>query len=430
MAFCPICKAGCSIDPNDHGLIWDVNCSECKNFRLHDFRLRNRNDEYSLSFYNEEELVILKYWMQNKRDINERVELNKKKIDNIIKNTELPTLTEQTDNILKLLHNLIKSPGEKYKLDDLKKIAPKIGAINEEGVDFVLNHLEGCGIIEINRYFGENPEISFTFKGWTLIEQKYKTKKDFDNQSIIKLEKKSIEIANKNIEKMKNYLFLIGIDKYKDFPDLDSTINDAENLKNILIKNYNFDKKNTLILKNPTRSEIFTALSSLNNKLDDKSNLLIFFAGHGSWNDQRDQGYWLPTDATSSDYSNWISNSDIVDHIKSYKAKHILLISDACFSGSIFKTRDAKINVAAIKLFEKKSRRAITSGNLQPVPDKSIFFKYFLKFLSNNKNKYMDSQSLYCNIKSSIIAESENIPQYGIINNTGDAGGDFIFCLK
>lgn len=429
MAFCPICKAGCSIHTSDFGMIWDINCPECKKFRLHDYRLRNRDNKYSLSFYNEKELAILKYWMQNERDINEKIELNKKKINDIVKNTELPTLTEQNNNLLEFLYNNIEIPGKVYKFD-LEKIASKIGAINEDGVDFVLNHLKNEGIININRYMGENPEISFTFKGWTFIEQKYKIKKDFNNQSIIKFEKKSIEIANKNIEKMKNYLFLIGIDKYKDFPDLDSTIKDAENLKNILIKNYNFDKKNTLILKNPTRSKIFTALSSLNNKLDDKSNLLIFFAGHGSWNDQRNQGYWLPTNATSSDYSNWISNSDIVDHIKSYKAKHILLISDACFSGSIFKTRDAKINVAAIKLFEKKSRRAITSGNLQPVPDKSIFLKYFLKFLSNNKNKYIDSQNLYCNIKSSIIAESENIPQYGIINNTGDDGGDFIFCLK
>ena len=65
-------------------------------------------------------------------------------------------------------------------------------------------------------------------------------------------------------------------------------------------------------------------------------------------------------------------------------SNHTLLISDACFSGSIFKTRSAFRNasVAIQELYKLPSRNAIVSGIMTEVPDKSIF----VEFLRNLKH--------------------------------------------
>src|SRR5262249_27623389 len=47
---------------------------------------------------------------------------------------------------------------------------------------------------------------------------------------------------------------------------------------------------------------------------------LIFYAGHGYWDRERSQGYWLPSDAQNGNHSNWISNGDIRDAIRAIAA--------------------------------------------------------------------------------------------------------------
>ena len=50
-------------------------------------------------------------------------------------------------------------------------------------------------------------------------------------------------------------------------------------------------------------------------------------------------GYWFPADAEKDYTTNWIYNDVLVANLRRIRSRHTLLISDACFSGSIFKTR-------------------------------------------------------------------------------------------
>jgi len=110
------------------------------------------------------------------------------------------------------------------------------------------------------------------------------------------------------------------------------------------VKDYTFEEKNVHLLKNPTRSEIINEFQRLRKALGANDNLLIFYAGHGHWDDEIQQGYWLPSDATLDNPSNWIPNSVIKDYIKGFKTKHTLLIADACFSGNFFRSiNDQKV---------------------------------------------------------------------------------------
>ena len=64
---------------------------------------------------------------------------------------------------------------------------------------------------------------------------------------------------------------------------------------------------------------------------------------------------------------------------------------------------------------------------LNEVPDKSVFFEYFIKRLEQNDQKYTPSLELFSSFRIAVMNNSENVPQYGTIQKTGDEGGDFIF---
>lgn len=230
----------------------------------------------------------------------------------------------------------------------------------------------------------------------------------------------------------KYYALIIGINDYEDekIQSLDNPIADGIKLAQVLSDAYSFDKSEMMVLKNPKREEIIEALDMLSQKVTEKDNLLIFYAGHGIWNEQLNQGYWLPSDAAMDAKSYWISNSTIRDYVGGIRSKHTLLISDACFSGGILKERAVFNNSRAIlELYKLPSRKAMTSGTMKTVPDQSVFIEYLVKSLQNNTAPLLSADQLFRNFKIAVINNSPNgqVPQYGPIVQAGDEGGDFIF---
>jgi hypothetical protein len=232
------------------------------------------------------------------------------------------------------------------------------------------------------------------------------------------------------------YALIIGVEEYQDpnITSLDQPIKDAEKLYNIISTNYTFASQNIKFLKNPGANEITAALEEYYTKLSKEDNLLIFYAGHGYWDEKFDQGYWLAADAERSNRGTWLSNSTIRDYMKAIPAKHTLLITDACFGGGIFKSRNAFSNasVAINQLYKYPSRKAMTSGALSEVPDQSVFIQLLVSRLDENMEKYLSSEELFNSFKVAVINNSANgqIPQYGEVKQTGDEGGDFIFIKK
>lgn len=235
----------------------------------------------------------------------------------------------------------------------------------------------------------------------------------------------------------KYFALLIAVQDYDsgEIGKLDFAISDARGLGDILVSGYTFDKENVISLVNPDRRTIYKTLQVLKNKLTERDNLLIFYAGHGYWLDDMRQGFWLPRDASGiNDPSDWIPNSTVRDYIKAIKARHILLVADSCFSGGIFKTREAfyKQKVSVEKIYELPSRKAITSGSMKTVPDRSVFLEYLIKRLKDNNEQYMDTQKLFASLREAVInnSPSHQTPLYGAISEAGDEGGDFIFVRR
>ncbi len=241
-------------------------------------------------------------------------------------------------------------------------------------------------------------------------------------------------LDERTVKDGKYYALLIGVSEYPDpeIMNLDQPVSDAEKLYNTLTTQYTFEKQNVKLLKSPTREEIIAELDRLNRVITEDDNLLVFYAGHGYWDSQDEVGYWLPSDSKKANTANWMRNTTIRDYLRTVKTKHTILIADACFSGGIFKTRKAFTDApkSIQKLYEVPSRKAMTSGSLKEVPDRSVFLLYLDKRLNENTQPYISAEELFGSFKIAVLNNSPNVPQYGEIKDTGDEGGDFIFIKR
>lgn len=227
------------------------------------------------------------------------------------------------------------------------------------------------------------------------------------------------------------YGLVIGIDHYQDdsIPNQEHGINKAEDLEEVLTSFYNFKDGDIIFLKDATRADILNGLERLTNMASEDDLVLIYFIGRGSWDREANMGYWLPSDADWVKKLNWFPVTELVDFVKAINSKHTLLIVDASFSGSIFKSRAAVSSneTACEKLYELPSRKAITSTSLNDPPEKGILTTYLLKRLSENRSDCLSSQALFRSLKVAVVNNSQGVAQYGTISRTGDQGGDFIF---
>jgi len=230
------------------------------------------------------------------------------------------------------------------------------------------------------------------------------------------------------------FALIMGVNDYQDqtITNLDNPVLDANKLYKVLNEQYTFEKDNMILLENPTRADIIETMDELSVKVTEDDNLLVFYAGHGHWDEEKLLGYWLPSDSRSFSSANWLRNTTLQSYLGTIPSKHTLLIADACFSGGIFKTRRAFYNapLSVTKLHELPSRKAMTSGTLKEVPDESVFIGFLVKRLNDNKDKFISSEKLFASFSEAVMNNSPNTPQFGTIQNAGDEGGDFIFIRK
>ena len=59
-----------------------------------------------------------------------------------------------------------------------------------------------------------------------------------------------------------------------------------------------------------------------------------------------------------------------------------------------------------------------------------MFIFYLVERLNENEEKFLPSEILFSSFKQAVMNNSTNVPQYGVIQNVGDEGGDFIFIRK
>ncbi len=238
------------------------------------------------------------------------------------------------------------------------------------------------------------------------------------------------------------YALIIGNNKYKKLPFLDTPINDAVAVDKVLKEKYGFKTK---VLQNANRYQILSELNKLRAKLNEKDNLLIYYAGHGELDKVNMRGHWLPVDADADNTANWISTVAVTDILNSMSVKHVMVVSDSCYSGAMTRSSLARIEAGVDSgkksewlkaMLKARSRTVLTSGGLKPVMDggggeHSVFANAFLKALNGN-NALLEGQSLYRKVSAGIIAIAaeygiEQVPEYSPIRHAGHESGEFFF---
>ncbi|MEE8526748.1 MAG: caspase family protein [Thermoanaerobaculia bacterium] len=226
---------------------------------------------------------------------------------------------------------------------------------------------------------------------------------------------------------------IIGVANYRSFPGLATAAGDAEELAEVLSAKYGFD---TRVLEDPTHLALLLELKGLSESLDADDELLIYYAGHGKIDQQR--GYWIPADADSTDSGRWIPNETISDYLDLIPARHVLVISDSCYSGTLTRSglaRTATETDEASAVAGKRSRTVLTSGGLQPVldaggGDHSIFAGALLTVLKLN-DRPLAGVNLHREVAARVTWAAsalgvEQVPDYAPIRFAGHETGDFV----
>ena len=238
---------------------------------------------------------------------------------------------------------------------------------------------------------------------------------------------------------------VIGNNSYQFLESLKTAEDDARAVAALLTRDYGFE---TQLLTNATRSQILHAFDNLREKLSSDDNLLIYYGGHGWLDQEMGEGFWLPTDADETYQDRWISDETIRRYVKAYAAKHVLVIADSCFSGSLVRPinriltrgirvkRKNQLNEKKLKkLLRKKVRIAMTSGGLEPVSDgggdgHSVFARALLNGLTQNKG-VIKSERLFVQIHQQVQLEVAQRPNRAAIDGAGhDDDGDFMFVRR
>jgi len=238
--------------------------------------------------------------------------------------------------------------------------------------------------------------------------------------------------------KLGNYrALIIGINKYKDkyIPSLTTARKDAEETAKLLEERYGFQTK-LLLDDKATQKAVFDALRELAESTRENDSVLIYYAGHGELDKLYEDGWWIPSDAKFGNPLTYLDNTQMQKAVRSMKARHVLLISDSCYSGTLFgetRAMPQEINERYyLSLYNEKSRWGMTSGNKEPVQDggtggHSIFAYQLLKALRENEKSFISTQEIYTRIAPIIGNNSEQTPLCKPIRNVGDQGGQFVF---
>ncbi len=231
---------------------------------------------------------------------------------------------------------------------------------------------------------------------------------------------------------------LIGIDEYAHASDLESAVKDVRALRTVLEARYGFhpDRIKQLLNAQATRENIIDTLYALGREAKPEDSVFIYYAGHGQYDKAREHGWWVPTEGKPWRAGTLLENTTILRYIKGMQARHVFLVVDSCFSGSLFGTRAVPpiTDRWYAELHKERSRWGLTSGGTEPVADRGLSghspFAYFLlKMLRENEQSYLVPSTILEKLARLVANNTTQVPRSGPLRQSGDEGGQFVFRL-
>jgi len=240
----------------------------------------------------------------------------------------------------------------------------------------------------------------------------------------------------------KDYALLIATDKYDNWTDLVNPVSDAESIAKELKERYGFEVE---LIANATQDEMLVKIREYSQrKFKPQDQLMIFFAGHGQFDESFGEGYVVAKNSLENDKakSSYISHSNLRSYINNIPCEHILLTMDVCFGGTfdpvIAKSRAAESasdlteTEFLVRKLSYKTRKYITSGGKEYVSDgvagkSSPFTAKLLEAFKSNGGT--DRILTISEINSYLEKIKSNEPRSGDFGD-GQKGSDFVFVAK
>lgn len=240
---------------------------------------------------------------------------------------------------------------------------------------------------------------------------------------------------------------LVGIGDYSKrnngYPSLRNPVEDVEQVADSLVE-LGFNRADIQVVKNPKREDLDQALADFAARYgqDENRGLLFYYAGHAETYQTKigAQGYLIPTDAASptKNRSRFFQKTMSMGALKEWsltlKAKHVLMVFDACFSGAIMDYRGNRAPAFIIDKAVQPVRQFITAGRAdERVPDRSYFKTSFIQGLRQSladldANGYITASELGQYIAGEVSRYNPaQHPQEGVFNHPELNKGDFIF---
>lgn len=208
-------------------------------------------------------------------------------------------------------------------------------------------------------------------------------------------------------------------------------VNDAKVVKMYYNMTLGVPSENITLLTNATASEIYQQvdkLSKLAKVCDGDANLIFYYAGHGLPDTATKEQYLIPVDVNSENIKYGVKINDVIAKLTKYKANHVTVLLDACFSGGarnqgLLATRgvsiEPKSNIVKGNLVLMSSCSSSQSASAYDEKQHGMFTYYFLKKLNETEGNVtyedlFDYVEKNVKLRSVLINNKEQSPKLNI----------------
>ncbi len=240
------------------------------------------------------------------------------------------------------------------------------------------------------------------------------------------------------------HALLFATNIYDSFSELVNPVLDANTIAAELTENYGVHAE---VVTNATLTQTAEKIREYATRAYNESdNLIIFFAGHGVYDEVFKEGYVISTDSRADDISktSYLSHSNLRTMVNNIRCKHIFLVMDVCFGGTFDPYLATSSHRGAMEMYadipkeefigrkiKYKTRLYLTSGGNEYVPDgRSGFHSPFARRFIEALRKYGGEDGILTTNEILQYVEKVNPqPRFGEFGDN-EPGSDFILIAK
>ncbi len=238
------------------------------------------------------------------------------------------------------------------------------------------------------------------------------------------------------------YALLFATNVYDYFGDLVNPVLDAQTIATELRENYGVIAD---VVTNATLEQTAARIREFASRdYNDKDNLMVFFAGHGIYDEVFREGYVISRDSRSDDLgkTSYLSHSNLRTMINNINCPHIFLVMDVCFGGTfdphLASTHRGSAmygDITADEFIERKlkytTRLYLTSGGKEYVPDgRPGFHSPFARRFIESLRYYGGDDGILTTAEILQFVEKVNPqPRFGEFGDN-EPGSDFILVIE